>query len=336
MMNRVAIRIIVPVVIGLGVVVWLFGREFDADVFGQIRWNTNAVVGIILAWVAMAGREFGLAWRFRVLTDRKLSNMQALRVTMLCEFTSAVTPTSVGGSAVSMVFMKREGIPFGRGATLTMGTLFLDELFYVVACPLLFLFVPGSEIFGFAPGTPGAGIRTAFWIVYGGICVVTLLLFAGIFVSPGAVGRVLIWLTSGRLMRRWRAKAESLRESMVEAGRDIRQRPVGWWLEAGGATVMTWVCRYLVVSALFYGFASAAPQAVVFARQFIVWTLLTVSPTSGGSGLSEWLFATYYGDLVGDVSMTLVIAVFWRIVTYYVYLAAGIFVIPSWLRAKKQ
>ncbi|MCM1482996.1 MAG: flippase-like domain-containing protein [Muribaculaceae bacterium] len=329
-------KIFIPVAIGLGVVVWLFAREFDIDTLSLIRWNVRTVAGIALAWVAMAGREAGLAWRFRVLTDRQLSWRQALKVTMLCEFTSAVTPTTAGGSAVSMVFMKREGIAYGRGTTLTMSTLFLDELFYVVACPLMFLLIPGNEIFGFAPGTVGAGIRTAFWIVYGGICLVTVLLYIGIFVSPGAVGRLFMWVTSLRWLKKWRKDAEELRVAMVDTGRDIKSRPMSWWLEAGGATVMTWVSRYLVVNALFWGIVATASQAVVFGRQFVVWTLLTVSPTPGGSGVSEWLFTTYYGDLIGDVSLALVIAVFWRIITYYIYLAIGAIILPSWLRNSKK
>ncbi len=89
-------------------------------------------------------------------------------------------------------------------------------------------------------------------------------------------------------------------------------------------------------NALFWGIVAAAPQAVIFARQFIVWTLLTVSPTPGGSGVSEWLFTTYYGDLIGDVSVALVIAVFWRIITYYIYLAIGAIMVPAWIKNRKK
>ena len=97
---------------------------------------------------------------------------------------------------------------------------------------------------------------------------------------------------------------------------------------------MTWISRFLVVNALFWGFAEAAPQAVVFGRQFVVWTLLTISPTPGGSGISEWLFTTFYGDLLPNASMTLVIAIIWRLLTYYVYLLAGIIFLPLWMRKR--
>ncbi len=76
----------------------------------------------------------------------------------------------------------------------------------------------------------------------------------------------------------------------------------------------------------------AAGQAVVFARQFVVWVILMVSPTPGSAGISEWLFTTYYGDLIASAGMALVIALFWRLVSYYVYLVIGICILPGWFR----
>ena len=104
--------------------------------------------------------------------------------------------------------------------------------------------------------------------------------------------------------------------------------------EGGRSHSLSWISRFLVVNALFAAFVPEASQMLVFGRQAIVWLLLTVSPTPGGSGISEWLFTTYYGDLVGDRSMTLVVAVMWRILTYYIYLAAGAVVIPAWSRKR--
>lgn len=333
--TNLAVKIIVPTLLGLGVVVWLFVREFDIEGLRQIRWNLHAFAGIGLALMALCGREAGLAWRFRALTDEALTWRQALRITLLCEFTSAVTPTTAGGGAMSMVFMKREGIPLSRGSILTISTLFLDEAFFVVMCPLLFLLIPGNEIFGFAPGTVGAGIRVAFWIVYGLICAITLLLFWSIFIRPGALGTFFIRMTRLRWLRRWHDDAVELRRGMLDTGRDLLHRPLSWWTQSVAATILTWVSRYLVVNALFWGLAEAASQAVVFARQGVVWTLLTVSPTPGGSGLSEWLFTQYYGDLLHDASTVLVIAVLWRLITYYIYLVCGAVILPSWLRKKR-
>ena len=61
-----------------------------------------------------------------------------------------------------------------------------------------------------------------------------------------------------------------------------------------------------------------------------------VSPTPGGSGISEWLFTNYYGDLINSMSMALILALTWRIVSYYVYLAIGICLIPSYFSKRKK
>ncbi len=82
----------------------------------------------------------------------------------------------------------------------------------------------------------------------------------------------------------------------------------------------------------------SADQLVVFGRQFVVWAILMFSPTPGGSGVSEWLFTEYYGDMLQNAGIALIIALFWRIITYYVYLIIGVCIVPSWLkkRDKKQ
>lgn len=323
-----------PVVIGAGVVIWLFSREFSIEQWEAIPWTLRTFAAIGVALLCVAGRECGMMWRFRTLTDRHLSWQQALKVTMQCEFTSAITPTTAGGSALSMIFLQRQGVALGRATIITMIVLMLDELFAVIACPLIFTFFPGKQIFGFDPGAFSTGVRLAFWIVYGGICAITLFLFMGAFVYPRRIARMLSRLFSIRILRRWHPQVVELGETMVSAGRDLRMRRVSWWAEAMGATALTWISRYLVVNALFWGFSAAAPQGIVFARQFVVWTLLTISPTPGGSGLSEWLFTNYYGDLIADASMILVIAILWRLLTYYIYLAVGVIRLPSWLRKK--
>lgn len=325
------LKILLPVALGLGAVVWLFLREFDAGAWQAVTIGGRGMAAIGMAVLFMCLREACLAWRFHVLSDGTLGWLAALRVTILCEFTSAITPTTAGGSAMSMVFMKREGVDLGRGTTLMMTTLFLDEFFNVVLCPFIFLIAPYTAIFGFNGGF-SSGVRISFWIVIGLITAITALLFWGTLGKPEAVRAIIRKLFSWRLLRRWRKRAETSADEMVAAGHDFRHRPLRWWLRSFAATAGLWISRFLVVNALFWGFAAGADQLVVFARQFVVWTLLTVSPTPGGSGLSEWLFTNYYGDMLHDASVALVIAVFWRLITYYSVLTAGAIMLPSYLR----
>lgn len=327
-------KILLPVAIGLGVVVWLFKSEFNPEVWGSIHFDARVVGYIALAWLFMIGRDFGMTWRFRTLTDYRLKWHQALRVDMLCEFTSCVTPSAVGGSALGMVFLNSEGIEMGRATTLMFTTLFLDELFFVVSLPVIMLAVPYGELFGFNHDTFTAGLQTVFWGVYAMLFLWTVLLFLGIIAKPHAIHATLNRVFRFKPLRRWAQKVDALGANMEAAGKDLRTRPWRWWLETFGGTALSWSSRYLVVNALFLAFAPNADQLIVFARQFVVWVVLMVSPTPGSAGVSEWLFTTYYGDLINSAGMALVIALFWRIISYYVYLIVGACIVPGWVKER--
>jgi len=328
-------KVAFPILIGLGVVVWLFHKEFSVELWKSIRFDSRVVSCIVLAWLFMAGRDFGLTWRFRTLTGRQLTWWQALRVNFMCEFTSCVTPSAVGGSSLGMIFMHHEGINLGRATTLMFTTLFLDELFFVVACPIVMWLIPYAELFGFKDTHFEVGLRWVFWIVYVAIFIWTTILFLGIIVRPNGIRSALIFIFRLPFIRRWQPAVIALGDNMVAASKDLRTRSVKWWGETFFATVLTWSSRFLVVNALFLGFVPVADQLVVFGRQFVVWVVLMVSPTPGGSGVSEWLFTEYYGDMLHNSGIALVIALFWRIITYYVYLVVGIFLAPSMLTPRK-
>jgi hypothetical protein len=125
-------------------------------------------------------------------------------------------------------------------------------------------------------------------------------------------------------------------ENMVATSRQIKEKPRRWWLNVFGATTMSWFSRYLIVNALFWGFCPEASPLLIFSRQFVVWVILMISPTPGGSGISEWLFTTYYGDLIGSVSIALVLALAWRLISYYIYLAIGVMILPSYFSKRKK
>ena len=142
------IYVIIPVLIGIGAVVWLFWGEFGNFNWNAVNFTSGAIAWLLLAVVAVAAREMGYMWRYRRLTDGDLSWLQSFKVCMLCEFTSAITPTAVGGSSMAMIFMNREGINLGRGTALMIITLFLDELFFVISCPIIVAFTPFDSLFG--------------------------------------------------------------------------------------------------------------------------------------------------------------------------------------------
>ena len=76
-------KIAIPIVIGLAVVVWLFSREFSIDALREISITPVTIAAIAAALVAVGMRDFGMAWRFRSLTDRELKWSATWRTTFL-------------------------------------------------------------------------------------------------------------------------------------------------------------------------------------------------------------------------------------------------------------
>lgn len=329
------VHVMIPVVIGIGVVAWLFADEFKNFDWSLLSLSVGSAIALFLAILAVAGREIGYMWRYRRLTDGDLSWWQSFKVCMLCEFTSAITPTAVGGSSVAMIFMNREGINFGRGTTIMIITLFLDELFFVISCPMIVLAVPFDSLFGTMHSGFSVGLKWAFWGIYALMAAWTVVLFAGIIVKPAFVKRLLIKIFSIGWLKRWLPAVESMTDNMVTASVEAKAKPFKWWFEAFVSTAFSWACRYLLVCCLFLMFLPDVNQWIVFARQGVMWLLLLVCPTPGGSGVSEWLFNEYYADMILSAQVSLVIAVLWRVLSYYVYLVAGLLVIPSWLKDGK-
>lgn len=328
-------RIIFPIATGFAVIYFMFGHELATMSLSEIDWTKTTTVGIIAALILLFLRQTGLAWRFRALTDNQLRWTSSYKVSLICDFTSAITPTSAGGSVLSMIFLNREGISLGRSTAITLITLFLDEVLFVVAVPLLMLCVPSEQLFAFADTATVKGLMSIFWVVYGVLGAFAVLLYIGIFHSPTTIARVLTKMFSLPLIRRWKPAVVKLGDNLVTTSKEIKRKKASWWIGPVSATILTWFSRFMIVNALFYAFFPESDQLTILVRQFIVWGILIFTPTPGGSGVSEMLFKTYYSDMVGG-PMLAVLAIAWRIFTYYVYLFVGVLLIPSYLKLSRQ
>lgn len=334
--KRTLLRAVVPGICGLAVVVWLFISDYDPNAWSMLSLNSNTIFWLLAAFIFVLGRDFGLAWRFRTITDGALTWRRAFRVDLMCAFTSAITPSVAGGSALAIFYLNREGIKVGRATALTLTTLFLDEMFFVVFCPLIVLLIPFDQLFETNQSGLMAGIPTIFWLVYAGIVIWTAILFTGILARPQWVAIAISRIFRHRWLRRWEEAANGTAQNLLATSQWIKNRSFRWWLQVFGATTLSWFSRYFVVNALFAAFVPAASHLLIFARQFVVWVVLMVSPTPGGSGISEWLFSNYYGSIIGAAGVALLMATLWRILSYYIYLVAGAILAPSYFNSTKQ
>jgi len=324
-------QILIPVIIGIIVIGWLFLSEFDTKTFKGITFNLSSVAYILLAFMFMFGRDLGMIWRFRLMASKDLSWRQAFNINVLNEFTSAVTPSAVGGSSLVILYLNKEGISFGRSTAIMISNLFLDELFFILICPVIFLFVPLNQLFN-ASSVITSTIGVVFWSVYGILFIWTLILFIGLFRRPDLIAKLFLIIFKLPFLRKWDNKVVEFSETMIKASKEMSEKSICFWAKAFGTTALSWSSRFLVVNALFLAFTPFNNQLIIFGRQLLLWIVMVVSPTPGGSGISEFTFKEYYNDISLGSGPILIITLIWRLISYYLYLLLGVLIIPRWIK----
>ena len=133
-----ASRMILPILLGLGVVVWLVLRNFNFEKLQQIHWSLATFGWILLAFVLMVIRHLAFSVRMWILAQGHFSLMKCIELVLIFEFSLCITPTTIGGSAVSLFVLTQERLSAARTTTIVLYKVVLDTLFFVGTFPLLF------------------------------------------------------------------------------------------------------------------------------------------------------------------------------------------------------
>lgn len=328
-------RIAIPIFIGLTVATILFVRDFDSEVFSNIQWARYPALWFLLVLVLMVMRDLAYMYRIRLLTDGELSWKKSFQVIMLWEFASSITPSIVGGSAVALFVVRKEGINMGRTTAVVMTTALLDELFYIIMVPVVILIAGTSNLFVSEPGFLIAGMnlgsKGVFIIGYLFIILLTAIILYGIFFDPAKVRNLLIRVFNTRLLKRWLPQAIQTGDELIITSAEMRVKPLLFWLKAFFATVLSWTARFWVVNILILSFTPVSNHFLIYARQLIMWVILLISPTPGGSGVAEYFFPVFLGEFIGT-GLSTPLAILWRLISYYPYIFIGFLVLPVWIR----
>lgn len=327
-------RIIVPILIGLGVSGWLLYRNFNAQAFSFVEFSWHTLLFIVIAFSMMFVRDVSYMYRLIVLTDYRINWKQAFNIIILWEFSSAISPSVVGGTAPAIFFLYKEGLSGGRSTAVVLTAIFLDELFFIFSVPLVYLFY-GNNIF--PPETKHfTDIIYGFYIGYGIILVYTLFLAYALFINPYLFKSFISWVFLFPLLKKRRMGARKWANQLIQTSKIIKKKNFFYWLKSGLATIFSWTGRYWVVNFLFMAFFEQSKnfydQFLIYGRQLSMWIILLVSPTPGGSGIAEYIFTNFLGDLIPNKAWITTLAIFWRLISYYPYLFGGVIILPIWIR----
>lgn len=330
-------RIILPVILGIAVVFYLFWRQFDPVEFAQISWESHTLIWLFVAVIFLVIRHLAYAARLRLLSQGAFSWKKSIELIFIWEFSSAVSPTSVGGSAVALFVLSQEDLPTSKTTTIVIYTIVLDTIFFILTIPLLLLLFGASII---RPGLQSLtmldGWGLTFFAAFLFMALYGLFFFYGLFIQPRQLKALLLSISRIKLLKKYREKIANLGNGFVEASKEIKKREWQFHLKAFLTTLVAWSFRFLVIIAVIAAIIKQLPMTLadlgrLYARLETMFVILAFSPTPGGAGFHEVVFGGFLKDYV-PAGIAVVVASIWRLLTYYSYLLAGAIVIPQWFR----
>jgi hypothetical protein len=340
-------------IIIFGIGYFLTKHTIDFGLITHMKYTVRILMGIGFAILMLGLRDFGYVMRLRLLTDNQISLKQSIQTILLWEFGSAITPGMLGGKAVAIYLLIKNGINAAKASSIVLLAIIFDEILFILAFPLFF-FIVGDQML-----TPSMGcaevaalqqklsflsniqyVKQASWMMLGFLFLFVFLVFVGVFVVPSHIRNLLYAVSKIPLVNRKQQSIVVFADDIYESSLVYRRKPSIFWVNLVLYTMLSWIGRYLVGVAIVWAFASPSlfDFLIVYAKQYTLWLQFYLPTTPGSSGLAEMLFITFYCQYIPE-GFTAVAAFFWRFVSYYVYLFIGIIVLmgpPIYHYVKKR
>ena len=312
-----------------------YNLESFNSILASIDWGFQVWFWLLMAFVFMIGRDLFYIIRIRILTKGELSWRRSFIVIMLWEFASALSPGVVGGAAVAMFILNREKIALGRSTAIVVITALLDNLFYVLMIPLVFIVIDQNALF--PESVEGSrSVQAMFWTGFAVITSICAFLFACIFIFSNLAKSVLGFMFRIPFLKRWRNSAIQTGEEIYTTSKELKKEPVSFWVKTFLSTCGSWVSRYLVINAILQAFLnlSVFEHFLLLGKQLVLWLFMLISPTPGASGVAEYAFGELLSNFTASAMLLVALALIWRLLSYFPYLIIGAVLVPRWLRGR--
>ncbi|AWN81825.1 lysylphosphatidylglycerol synthase transmembrane domain-containing protein [Candidatus Cardinium hertigii] len=323
-------RIWFPTLCGLAILGFWFYRAGN-----KLTLATIAQLGrpngyyLSMAFSSILLREIGHICRLRFLSNATLSWTSCFYIAILWEFSSALTPSVVGGGIVAIFLFSKEGLPLGRSLAYVIVNGIMDNFFFLLAGMPAFggmykpLFAMADEF--------DTVVKSIFFINYFILCIYTLVITMGVFINPTLLKYILLRITSIGFLKKWRRSAYHISKDIVITSHEFKGKGFFFWCKILSCTFFTWMARYSFLNCLIaaYTKVSLSQHVAMFGKQVIMWALMLIPFLPGGSGIAEYSFIQFFEPILGDY--TPLIALLWRACTFFLYLLLGIIFLPRWI-----
>lgn len=231
------------------------------------------------------------------------------KIAIGAELGAAVSPPLIGGSAVKIGMLMRQGFTGGTALSLSVMENIEDTIFFLVMVPLALTITSSWDL----PqvGTVLAGLwNSTLWM-----------LLAGIGVCLGAT--FLLMKRKSFNAKPWLSSLATLKDKLGAAYSNftttyhrITREGKSIFLVTMALTSLQWFCRYSIISLLLASMGIPVRPILFMVLQVFVFALMTLVPTPGAAGGAEVMFSLMYRSFLPSGTIGLVTAG-WRFLTFY-------------------
>ena len=302
-------------ILGMAIV---FYYTYTPGLFQNV--SMKRLPGLGIAIVVSFLRVWFSAAKIRFLADKEIDWLAAFRIILVWDFTSAITPSSIGGAPMATYAMSKEDIKLGKSTAIILYALLLDMILFALLVPVL---VIGGFYYKVIPNNIGWVGQGVMFIIYACLLIYALLTSYAIFVNPRIMRRIITWFFKFRFLRKYREKAEKEAQLLEKTSRELKRRPISFLLKAFSMSTLSWLARIWLPTIVVLSFMPADVM-LSFLRSVAMNLAGLFMPTPGGSGGMEGLFALFQGPLMASRAYFIGISVFlWRLISYYITIGLG-------------
>lgn len=301
---------------------------YSPGLFERLYWNRTP--GLFIALFVVGLRIWFLSAKIRYLSEDRLSWIASLRVVLCWEFTSSVTPSTLGGGPMATYVMTREKLSLGQSGAVVIYGIMLDQLLLIIVIPILF------TVGLFLPVVP----ENAGWAGHGAMFLIYLLLLAyaafltyGVFRNPAVLKRTVNFVFSMPGLRRYRFKIARDAEQLEAYSHELRKKPRSFVYKAFGLSTLAWLAKISLAAIVILSFVPA-DVPLSFLRSMAMTLAGMFMPTPGGSGGVEGLYALFLGPLMERREFLGITVFMWRVITFYTLVGAGLMAMSWYLNVK--
>ncbi|MGX7051640.1 lysylphosphatidylglycerol synthase transmembrane domain-containing protein [Leuconostoc palmae] len=310
----------------------LYGKGHELKIaLEHLDWRW-LILGLIMMIMSLFLESAATYTMLNKKDRHETSIVSLLRVPLLNQLGTGLTPFATGGQPAQLFGLARSGVESGRA----LSVILMKFLVYQVVVVIFFIIAYfAADQFIYAQVDPTFATFIPFAITIHAIVIVGIAL---VMFWPALTVKLVDVIAPlfGKILSKHRFdKIITTIKQKIANFHEESRRVISSWEALVGATFFTilqllvfYMIPYFVIRA--FGYESVNPWLIVTMNIMIVM-VISLFPIPGGVGGAELSFQLLFSPFVKNPATLILVILIWRLITYYFGLFAGIiaYIIPA-------